>query len=47
MLYVQFGPLGKAEANYCQIYAASQVTGTEVKEARLFSEANEWLSIRR
>ncbi|RVX65906.1 hypothetical protein B0A52_10213 [Exophiala mesophila] len=29
------------------IYAASQVPGTEVKEAKLFSDANEWLAIRR
>lgn len=30
-----------------QVYAASQVPGTEVKEAKLFSDANEWLSHRR
>ncbi|EXJ94200.1 hypothetical protein A1O1_02593 [Capronia coronata CBS 617.96] len=29
------------------IYAASQAPGTEVKEAKLFAEANEWLSVRR
>ncbi|KIW40201.1 uncharacterized protein PV06_07419 [Exophiala oligosperma] len=29
------------------IYAASQVPGVEVKEAKVFSEANEWLAIRR
>ncbi|KAH0844481.1 hypothetical protein AYO21_00952 [Fonsecaea monophora] len=29
------------------IYAASQVPGTDVKEAKLFSEANEWLAPRR
>ncbi|KEF53101.1 uncharacterized protein A1O9_11009 [Exophiala aquamarina CBS 119918] len=29
------------------VYAASQVPGTEVKESKLFSDANEWLSHRR
>ncbi|KIX08256.1 uncharacterized protein Z518_02912 [Rhinocladiella mackenziei CBS 650.93] len=29
------------------VYAASQVPGTEVKETKLFSDANEWLSTRR
>ncbi|ETI21245.1 hypothetical protein G647_07590 [Cladophialophora carrionii CBS 160.54] len=29
------------------LYAATQVPGTEVKEAKLFSEVNEWLSPRR
>ncbi|KIW11999.1 hypothetical protein PV08_09273 [Exophiala spinifera] len=29
------------------IYAASQVPGVEVKEAKVFSEANQWLAIRR
>ena len=35
------------DANFGQVYAASQVPGTEVKEAKLFSDANEWLSHRR
>ena len=30
-----------------QIYAATQLPGTDVKEGKLFSEANEWLSPRR
>jgi hypothetical protein len=30
-----------------QVYAATQVPGTEVKEAKLFNEVNEWLTPRR
>lgn len=37
----------RPNANSLQIYAASQFPGTEVKEAKLFSEANEWLTARR
>ena len=30
-----------------QIYAASQVPGADIREAKLFSEANDWLANRR
>ena len=43
----QLGRTKCLNADARQMYAASQVPGADIREAKLFSEANDWLAIRR